>query len=322
MTRARQPTKTFGVKNARTAKKPFIIFQKIQVVFITMSDTTAVPFLCVIIVECLIIIFGNLFTIFVFWKHRNRLKRTTFLLINLTLVDLLSGLAQLVVIGTFSIQQQFPGNIMSSENIATSIQSAFSLGSLFFLVLISLERVYAVIWPLRHRVAGAKGYICGVTFVWMAGIAVGVSTLLAVYNIIEFVHFAAVLCFIIVVSLITICASYLAIRTRLNCRIPAIDSAHNRQSAPHQKAKLARTLFIMISGSLVCFLPSTVGYLIHHLCSKCLSSPLSFVFNFLYLANSLVNPIIYSFRMPIFRETLKRMKLHKQSKQYRVSYKP
>ena len=287
-----------------------------------MSDTTAVPFFCVIIVECLIIIFGNLFTIFVFWKHRNRLKRTTFLLINLTFVDLLSGLAQLTMIGTFSIPQRIQANIISSGNIATSIQSVFSLASLFSLVLISLERVYAVIWPLRHRVASAKGYICGVTFVWMAGIAVGVSTLLAACNIIEFVHLAVLLCFIIVVSLVTICASYLAIRTRLNYRIPAIDSTHNKQNAQDQKAKLARTLFVVITASVVCFLPGTFSYLIHFLCFECVSSPLSYVFNILYLANSLINPIIYSFRMPIFRETLKRIKLRKQSKQYSVNYKP
>ena len=286
------------------------------------TSTTAVPFLCVIIEECLIIIFGNLFIMFVFWKRRNRLKRTTFLLINLTVVDLLIGLAQLTVIGTFSIAQQTEAIKINSENIATSIQSVLSFASLFSLVLISLERVCAVILPLRHRVASAKGYICGVTFVWTAGIAVGVPTLLAVYNIIEFVHLAVVVCFIIIVSLATICASYLAIRTRLNCRIPAIDSAHNKQNAQDQKAKLARTLFVVIAVSLVSFLPNTLGYLVHSLCYECIRLPLSYGFNIFFFANSLVNPIIYSFRMSIFRETLKRMKLCKQSKQYRVNYKP
>ena len=41
------------------------------------------------ILESVIIIVGNAFTIFVFWKHRNRLKRTSFLLINLAVSDLL-----------------------------------------------------------------------------------------------------------------------------------------------------------------------------------------------------------------------------------------
>ena len=287
-----------------------------------MSDITAVLFLCVIVTECLIVIVGNLFTIFVFWKHRNRLKRTSFLLINLAFADLLNGFTALAVIGTFLIPQQIPANSTGSGTIAASIQSAFTLASLFSLVIISLERMCALIWPLRHRVASAKGYISSVTFVWMAGIAAGVLTSLALNKIIDLVHFMVVLSIIVIASLITICASYLAIRTRFNWRVPAIDSAHNRQNALHQKAKLARTLFIMIAGSLVCFLPSTVGYLIHYLCSDCVSSPLSYFFTILFLANCLVNPIIYSFRMPMFRESLKRMNLCKQSKQYTIHYKP
>ena len=287
-----------------------------------MSDTTAVLLLCIILIKSLLIIVGNLFTMFVFWKHRNRLKRTSFLLINLALVDVLNGFTPLAGIKDFAVPQLIPSNGTASVTITISIQAAFTLASLLSLVLISLETVYALIWPLRHRVASAKGYICGVAFVWMVGIAVGVLVSLALNKIIDLVHSFAVVSFIIIVSLITICASYLAVRTRLNCRDPAIDSAHNRQNAPHQKAKLARTLFIMIAASLVSFLPSTVGYLIHYLCSECVSLPLSYVFNILYLTNSLVNPIIYSFRMPIFREILKRMKLCKQSKQYRVNYKP
>ena len=287
-----------------------------------MSDTTVVLLLCIIVIESLLIIVGNLFTMFVFWKHRYKLKRTSFLLINLTLVDLLTGFTPLTEIETFAVPQQIPSNRTRSGKIAISIQSAFTLVSLFSLVLISLETVYALIWPLRHRVVSAKGYICGVTFAWMTGIALGVLSSLALYKIIDLGHFMIVLSIIVTISLITICISYLAIRTRLNCRIPAIHSAHNRQNAPHQKAKLARTLFIMIAASLVCFLPGTVGYLIHYLCSECIRFFLTYVFNILYLTNSLANPIIYSFRMPMFRETLKRMKLYKQSKQYRVNYQP
>ena len=287
-----------------------------------MFDITAVLFLCVIVIESLIVIVGNIFTIFVFWKHRNRLKRTSFLLINLAFADALNGFTALTVFGTFAIPKQIPSNSTGSGTIAASIQLCFALAALFSLVLISLETVYALIWPLRHRVASAKGYISSVTFVWMAGIAEGVLTSLALNKIIDLVHFMVVVSIIVIASLITICTSYLAIRTRLNCRVPAIDSVHNRQNASHQKAKLARTLFTMIAVSLVCFLPSTVGYLIHYLCSDCVSLPLSFVFTILFLANSLVNPIIYSFRMPVFRETLKRMKLCKQSKQYRVNYQP
>ena len=37
------------------------------------------------------------------------------------------------------------------------------------------------------------------------------------------------------------------------------------------------------------------------------------------MANSLVNPVIYSFRLPIFREAVGKLKLKKQSKEYEIS---
>ena len=93
---------------------------------------------------------------------------------------------------------------------------------MFFLVLISLERAYALIWPLRHRVTSTRGYIYSATFTWIAAISAGTLTLLAVYA-----GCVTVLC------LVTICVSYLAIRKRLNCRVPAIEGAHNRQNELH-----------------------------------------------------------------------------------------
>ena len=204
------------------------------------------------------------------------------------------------MIGTSLIPQQVLAYNINSKSIPTSLQAAFTFASLLFLVIISLERTYALIWPLRHRVASTRGYIYSVIFVWMAGISAGGLTLLAEYKILDLLHWAVILSSTIVVSLISICVSYLTIRTRLNCRVRAIDlSVHNRQNAPDQRAKLARTMFIVIAASLICFLPSTVSYLIHYLCSKCVILPLSYVFNVLYLGNSLVNPIIYSFRIPI-----------------------
>ena len=289
-----------------------------------MSDAVTIGVAYFTIVESVIIIIGNIFTIFVFWKHRNSLKRTYFLLINLAVGDVLVGFTQLTMIGMDVIPQQIRLNITNTEHISISIafQTSFFFASLFFLVLISLERAYGTIWPLRHRLASTRGYIYSVIVVWMAGICIGVLALLAEYTIVDPVDQMVVLCSIIVASLMTICVSYLSIRTRLNYKVRSIGTVQNRQNAPDQKTKLSKTLFVVIAVSLVCFLPSTVGYLVHYLCSKCVPSPLVYVFNIFYFASSIINPIIYSFRIPIFRETLKELKLCKQSKQYRVNYKP
>ena len=125
--------------------------------------------------ESLIIIVGNIFTIFVFWKHRNRLKRTSFLLINLAVADLLVGFTELIALGPFDIAghlEETSFNSARNANTSTAFQVTFSFAS----VLISLERAYALIWPLRHRVSTTKGYIYSATFAWVAATSSGILT--------------------------------------------------------------------------------------------------------------------------------------------------
>ncbi|XP_078375723.1 melanocyte-stimulating hormone receptor-like [Oculina patagonica] len=285
-----------------------------------MSYTAITVIMFAAVVESLIIIVGNIFTIYVFWKHRNRLKRTYFLLINLAVADLLVGLTEPMAAGTFYISQHIDeSSIDSRGNITNAFQTMFSFASIFFLVLISLERAYALIWPLRHLVASTKGYIYSITFAWVAGMFVGTFSLLAMYDILNFVYWTATWGCIVVLCLITVYTSYLAIRTRLNSGVPAIDASHNRQNEPQQNAKLSRTLYVVITASFLFWFPSIVVYCTD-ISVRCVPLLVFYFFNTFRLANSLVNPIIYSFRIPMFRETFKRMKLCKQSRQYTVNY--
>ena len=284
-----------------------------------MYNTAIIVILFAAILESLIIIVGNIFTIFVFWKHRNRLKRTSFLLINLAVADLFVGFTA----ASRPIDPEKTNfNSAWNKSILTAFHVTFSFSSAFFLALISLERAYALIWPLRHRVSGTKGYIYSATFTWVAAISAGTLALLAAYGILDLFHWIVAFVSVLVWCLATICASYLAIRKRVNCRVPAIDAAHNRQNELQQNAKLSRTLFIVITASLVFWVPSVVVYCTHFRCSKCVPLLVFHFCNLFRLANSLVNPIIYSYRIPMFRKTFKRVKLCKQSKEYKVNYTP
>ena len=154
-----------------------------------MYNTAIIAVSFVAILESLIIIVGNIFTIFVFWKNRNRLKRTSFLLINLSVADLLAGFAAVLSLGAFKIPGHFQeknSKTAHNTNILTGFQVTFSFASVFLLALISLERAYALIWPLRHQVASTRGYIYTGTFAWISAISAGAVTLLAVYNKAQF----------------------------------------------------------------------------------------------------------------------------------------
>ena len=286
-----------------------------------MSKTASLVILFVHVLVSLLVFIGNFFTIFVFWKHRTKLKRTSFLLINLAVADLSVGFTAPMVVGTYTVPEKIQdSNSSDAGKISTALPPTFSLASVFFLVLISLERAYALIWPLRHRASSTKTYVYSVIFVWIAVLSVGVVTMLASYGFLNKLLLWVALCCVLLLALITICISYLAIRRKLtNPEVPAIDKVHNRQNVSEQNTKLSRTLFIVIAVSLGCWLPGVLVYSIDSLCSNCLPSPLTHLCVMLHLVNSLVNPIIYCFRIPIFRETLKRMKVRKHSKQYTVN---
>ena len=290
-----------------------------------MYNTAILVVLFAAILESLIIIVGNIFTIFVFWKHRTKLKRTSFLLINLAVADLLVGITEPIALASFNLPRHFEGRTFTSvqnKSIATAFQVTFGFASVLFLTVISLERAYALIWPLRHRVASTKGYIYSATLAWVAAIFAGIFSLLALYDVLDFADWMVVLTGVVVLCLVTICVSYLAIRTRLKCRVPATDGAHNRENESQQNAKLSRTLFIVIATSILLWIPSVEVNCTHYLCIKCVPLLVVHIFNFFHSANSLVNPIIYSFRIPMFRETFKRVKLCKQSKKYTINYTP
>jgi len=88
-----------------------------------------------------------------------------------------------------------------------------------------------------------------------------------------------------------------------------MDATHTKENESQQNAKLSRTLFIVITASLFFWIPSIVVYATYYLCSKCVPLFLFYGFNMFRLANSLLNPITYSYRIPMFREMFKRGKL-------------
>ena len=287
-----------------------------------MYNTALTVVLFAAILESLIIIAGNIFTIFVFWKHRNRLKRTSFLLINLAVADLCVGITEPIALGAFKISGHFEETNFSprNPNILTAFQITFSFASVLYLALISLERAYALIWPLRHRVASTKGYIYSALLVWIVAILGVPLSVLALYDILDYTYCIIAVGCAKVLCLVTICVSYLAIRTRLKCRLPAIDGARYKQNEHQQNAKLSSALFVMITASLLLWVPSLVAYFTNVLCYKCVPLLVFQIFNLFRLANSLVNPIIYSFRIGMFRKTFKQVKLHKRSKEYKINY--
>ena len=288
-----------------------------------MTSNAAIVICSIISIECIFILIGNIFTICVFWTHRKRLKRASFLLINLAVVDLIVGITIPIGIATKTIPRHLEedGSVKktSHDNVSTIFPTMFSCLSLFCLVHISLERAYAVIWPLRHRVATNKCYICSIILVWAAGFSVGAMLLLnLVVKGMSYVYTMAALYFMIFSSLIVICGSYLSIRKRLHCRVPNLHQ--NKSNNEEQNARFSRTMFIVIAVSFLCWVPASVLSFLYAFCNCVIPMPVFYIGTIFNIASSVVNPVIYSFRMPIFKETLRKFMPRRTSRKFRVNW--
>ena len=268
--------------------------------------TTAITF--IIFLEAVFIVIGNSFTIFVFWKQRLHQKRTCFLLINLAVADLLVGISESIGLLTGKFDKMTA--VLGNEKKATSFLSALPLfassTSVFFLALVALERAYAVLYPLRHRVTNTRVYIYGAVIVWVVGLCTaGLSLLPKYYKNVEerYVFLSIHICLFI--ALLVISACYIKIRNRLRSTSAEIAPQINRST--EHNLRLSKTVFIVIAASLVFWVPAFVVYAVKEFCRYCFSESVHWVVNVLHLANSMVNPFVYTFRMPIFKDALKKL---------------
>ena len=269
-----------------------------------MKTSLPLVFSVVFFLEGVSILLGNVFTIFVFWKHRAELKRTSYLLVNLAVADLLVAISILIVLGR-EVQNLAEGH----NNLIKRWQFTFFMiwdtlcgtTSLLNLLVISLERLYAVRWPFRHRTLITRTYIYSLVFVWVT------SVLVPSFNFISFafvehgrvIHIIVILIFLVV--LILICVGYFLIFLQTTQNIP--DGFHQRRI--QQNKKLSKTLCIVTFFSLVCWSPFIVMALAIENSLNLFHSNLVLLFKVMQYGNSLVNPIVYGFRMPLFKSEIK-----------------
>ena len=270
---------------------------------LTMSKIVIV-FYIINAFQAIMILVGNAFTIYVFWYRRNNLKRTGLLLINLAVIDFLVGLATFIEIIPQIVQKESIEPIHYDDPISV-FQVLCSCSSVICLVAVSLERAYAVLRPLQHRAANTQAYILSIVFVWVGGLAMALVYTLEMLQLLPTIYSTVIQDVALVSALVVVVAAYMAIHTRLKLTVPSL-KARNRHPA-EQNVKLSRTLFIVIALSLSLWLPSIVLYTIDDFCPNgTLPEVLLFISRVLHLTNSMINPVVYSYRMPMFKESMKR----------------
>ena len=264
-----------------------------------VSSTECIAWLAVFITEAVSIVTLNILTVIVFMKHRSLRKRSIYLVINLAVVDMFVGgfaeVIQFISIGGDHDCTFWQYNV-AYGGIWHYVILLFLTTSLTNIAAISLERLHATFFPFKHRVI--KKWIFGViiTVVWVTAALITVVTVWLSYP--TWPAF-------ILICLLVIFVSYVSITVKIH------RGAHpQHHGGASRERKLTKTLFIVTLVSLLMWLP----FAIYHVLGLATGvfSNLSMLVRFrilnslivLFFANSLVNPILYTFVMPEFKRAL------------------
>ena len=241
-----------------------------------------------------LIIAGNVLTIWIFFKQR-RQKRSYSLLISLAVADLLVGIFAVPFYIKAVVSQGYAWFLISMvADVFTGITSIYTLA------VISLERMFAVGWPLRHRTVNYRVYVCAISIPWIIAAIFTTLVVLRILNMIGREHFFYYLVLIPGIPLITICVANFVVWKKQK-------SPFRNQNHIKREVKLAKTLALITGTSLFTWLPFQILNILFELKvteNFHLFQLTLFIIKTLQFSNSFVNVIIYPFRIPEFKRTL------------------
>ena len=257
--------------------------------------------LTVFIVEYAVTSIINGFTILTFARNRHLRKRTTYLIINLTIADFLVG----TVSGPMHIYHTMTFERGSGfgwgKFIVMFLDNLFTVCSLLHLALLSLERLHATLFPIRHCLMLDWVYFKAVVCIWL--LAIIPASVAATFFLITPQASKYVWTSLVIGVLFTAIVSYVMI-IALNVKRKVRPYSFGAVSSDR---KLTVTLSVVIALSSLAFLPYFF-YSVLEISTRLrgLSVEAQFgikeSFNVFFYANSFVNPLVYTLRMKEFRK--------------------
>ena len=266
------------------------------------------------VLESIAIIVANVLTIVIFRRDPNLNQAKFYLLVNLAVADLLVGL----VCGPFwTFNLAFPFDLWPPPThvalwwiryLPEMAELLAKFASLISLTMIAVERVFATYLPVQYRSFGRQGRYVLIAICWALAALFPLNYLgAAVLNVISLEVGLYTMLGLTCLFLLVTCLSYLAIWLKIK--------ASHYGTSSQRELKLTVSLFLVTVVSLAAWLPSQAFFSVfmvgmvrgHHWFSMDTFNRVTNATFMLLLANSLVNPIIYAFRIPQFRQSARKL---------------
>ncbi|XP_029208900.2 trace amine-associated receptor 7c-like [Acropora millepora] len=286
--------------------------QNISSSFPFFSSSECIAWLTVFGIETAAIVALNVLTIIVYLKERRLRKRSMYLVINQAVADMFLGASVIFECWPLGSSCDFwKINYFSlSFSSLIFVYWVFLSASLINLAAISLERTHATFRPFKHRLVKMKIFGAVIAVVWItAGLLASTRvlyfpTLTSQGSANYFISYFSFCLF----CLLVIVVSYSSIAIK----IVFLTQTHHH-GATSRERKLTKTLLLVTVASLLLTLPFIIFSIRSNLAilfpfSKMISPTTYFRLLYslisLFYTSSLVNPILYAFRIPEFRRAL------------------
>ena len=272
-----------------------------------VSSSECAIWFTVFTAEFVAIVTVNLLSIILFIKNRSLRTRSMYLVISLTVADMLVGglsgsVSQLDLLRNCHFE-----NLIVYLKVILVLRNTllfFPFVSLTNIAAISLERFHATFFPFRHRLIKSWVYVVAIVVVWVFPIITSVIWQMDWFLIKHHLYlWESHCCLCLIVTFV----SYTSILFKF--RFGAHPQRHC--AALLRQRKLTVTLFITTLVSLLLWLPYNIYLFVAWLSDICnyrIAYPeglsLRYLLRFLFYANSLVNPILYAIRMSDFKKAL------------------
>ena len=269
------------------------------------SKPEAIVWCSVFILAAILIVVENLLTIVLFVTNQRLRKKSLFLVINMAVADLMLGAVTLplyIYLVGKDDYQLWSGSVSQLFFYCYDITDNISMiASLITATFMSCERLYAVYRPFRHRTLSVRAYCIVIIVVWTLA---SLDTIFYIANLGKYYYL--VWLSTCIVSIILICGCNIAIRKKF--QESGIVASSLQQSRDSQSKRLTKTLLFVSVLALFCWLPFASVFSLNVLLDlhdvipwRCFEA-----ISLVNVSNAFVNPVVYAYRVPEFRQALAR----------------
>lgn len=249
-------------------------------------------------------VFGNGLVVASFIRHSRLRTITNYFVVSLAVADILVGVVSIPIWISMLLYSSGGRKLLDVYYVLDLFAGTCSI---LHLVTISLERFFAVVYPIRHRNTSAKVYFIFLAVVWVIpAVACGAALKLKEINRQANMLFLFIGFFVIplLVILFTYAMIWRAARNRIQ---PSQDSSRSMK----RDMRIAVTIALVIGFFVIAWLPFFIVQLLIVFCEKCqpgiFRTEILLFLKFMHYSNSAVNPIVYAVKIPEFRRAFKQL---------------